>query len=37
MNNSVARDYPRDLPITGVFHLLDRGGGGEAKIHNRCD
>lgn len=27
-NIAVARDYPRDLPITGVFHLLDRGRGG---------
>jgi CRP-like cAMP-binding protein len=27
-NISVVRDYPRDLPITGVFHLLERGRGG---------
>lgn len=25
MNISVVRDYPRDLPITGVFHLLEPG------------
>lgn len=25
VNNSVVREYPRDLPITGVFHLLERG------------
>lgn len=28
MNIRVAREYPRDLPITGVFHLLERGRGG---------
>ena len=28
VNISVAREYPRDLPITGVFHLLERGRGG---------
>ncbi len=28
VNISVVRDYPRDIPITGVFHLLERGRGG---------
>ena len=28
VNISVVRDYPRDIPITGVFHLLERGQGG---------
>ncbi len=28
LNISVARDYPRDLPIAGVFHRLERGRGG---------
>ena len=28
VNIRAAREYPRDLPITGVFHLLERGRGG---------